>query len=128
MSILVALLLAQAGAAKVDCANAITQMDMNFCAAQDFVAADLELNAQWSVTAAAMRRRDAETGEPADGRARYFGQLLTAQRAWLAYRDAHCTSEGFTARGGSMEPMLVSSCRATLMRQRTQQLRDLVEP
>lgn len=125
MSIAVALLLAQAGAAQVDCANANTQQDMNFCAAQDFAKADEELNAQWSVTAAAMRRRDANTFPPDDGRPGYFDQLLAAQRSWLTFRDAHCASEGYQVRGGSMEPMLVAGCRAALTRDRTAQLRSL---
>jgi len=106
----------------------MTQTDMNICAGQDFVEADAELNAQWSITAASMRRRDADTTYSDDGRAPYFEVLLAAQRAWLTFRDAHCISEGYEARGGSMEPMLVAGCRAALTRERTQQLRDLIEP
>ncbi|MFZ1741705.1 MAG: lysozyme inhibitor LprI family protein, partial [Pontixanthobacter sp.] len=42
-------------------------------------------------------------------------------------RDAHCRSEGYYAYGGSLEPLLVSSCKAQLTRQRTDQLVELVE-
>ena len=49
--------------------------------------------------------------------------LRQAQRAWLTFRDAQCTYEGYgEARGGSMEPMVYSGCRARLTRERIAQL------
>ena len=127
MTVLAALLLAQAAAVPVDCSGAITQQDMNWCATQDFFKADAALNAQWEITAAAMRERDADTQTLDDGRLGYFAQLLAAQRAWLEFRDAHCASAGYAARGGSMEPMLVALCRTDLTEQRTRQLQELLE-
>ena len=131
MSLLIALMLAQAGAAKVepssDCGISGVQSELNQCAEQDFLVADQRLNAQWLVTAAHMRQRDVENRRYAsdDDRPGYFDQLLGAQRAWLAFRDGHCASEGYWARGGSMEPMLVSGCKAALTNARTEQLRQL---
>ena len=52
---------------------------------------------------------------------------LCAQRAWLIFRDAHCTVEGYEARGGSMEPMVYNGCRARITRERTAQLRPSPE-
>jgi uncharacterized protein YecT (DUF1311 family) len=106
------------------------QQPMNQCAYRDYLIADAELNAQWKITAAAMKARDAEWGRytiGGDTRPGWFASLLEAQRAWLAYRDAHCRLDGYTARGGSMEPMLVSFCKTHLTRQRTQELKDLIE-
>ena len=54
------------------------------------------------------------------------GALRAAQRAWIGYRDGQCTLVGFEARGGTMEPMLVSGCKATLTRARTKELRDFI--
>ena len=129
MSLLVILALAQAVAAKVErppeCGSSGVQRELNLCAEQEFLAADAQLNAQWSLTAAAMRRADRASEPHTDGRPGYFDQLLAGQRAWLAFRDAHCTSEGYHARGGSMQPMLVSGCKETLTRERTAQLRAL---
>jgi uncharacterized protein YecT (DUF1311 family) len=87
------------------------------------------LNAQWKITAAAMKARDAGSANYRgdDTRAGYFESLLEAQRAWLRYRDAHCRTEGYIARGGSMEPMLVSGCKAHLTRMRTEELKALVD-
>ena len=47
-------------------------------------------------------------------------KLLTAQRAWLAYRDADAMLAGdMDARGGSMEPMLVALRKRDLTISRT---------
>lgn len=105
------------------------QQEMNICAYREFVEADAALNAQWSITRAAMRASDAEREEHGyddwDERPGYFDTLLEAQRAWLTYRDAHCRSEGYNARGGSLEPLLVSTCKTALTNSRTEELREL---
>ncbi len=120
-------LLLMAGEPVLDCENAMTQMAMNRCAYLDNEAADAALNAQWKITAAAMKQRDTELDRDYDMRQGHFDTLLAAQRAWMAYRDAHCRNEGYFARGGSMEPMLVSGCLTQLTRVRTAQLAELVE-
>lgn len=48
--------------------------------------------------------------------------LRSAERAWRKYRDAQCTFDTLGATGGSVHPMLVSLCHATLTRQRKDQL------
>ena len=46
-----------------------------------------------------------------------------AQRAWIVFRDAHCTYEAYGGgRGGSMEPMLFEGCRAAITLDRIRQL------
>lgn len=109
------------------CTNPQTQIEMNMCAGHDYDRADAALNAQWKLTAAKMKDHDRSAYKPDDKRPGYFDTLLAAQRAWLTYRDRHCESEGYAARGGSMEPMLISGCKAALTQQRTAQLKALVE-
>ena len=104
------------------CKDMVTQADMTDCAWEDFRQADAELNAQWKLTAAAMKAR----GPYDDGRPSDFDTLLAAQRAWLTYRDEHCLGEGFLMRGGSAEPMLRGACKAELTRERTKQLQNLI--
>jgi uncharacterized protein YecT (DUF1311 family) len=111
----------------LDCENAMTQADMNQCAFKDYQSADAELNAQWQKTSSVMKSRDENFESEYDTRSGYFDTLLEAQRAWLGYRDAQCRSEGYVARGGSLEPLLVSSCMAHLTRLRTAELEELVE-
>lgn len=108
-----------------NCAEPVQQQEMNWCAGQDFLAADEKLNTQWSATAARMKERDMAIDNSHDGRPGYFDQLLAAQRAWLTFRDEHCAAEGYLARGGSLEPLLVANCRTALTEERTRQLYDL---
>lgn len=107
-----------------ECAEPMTQQAMNYCANLEWQEADAALNVQWQETADEMRRLDAAV-TPGDGRPGYFEQLLAAQRAWLSYRDGHCVSVGYHARGGSMEPLLVATCKTALTRTRTEELRAL---
>ncbi|PKP95011.1 MAG: urease [Alphaproteobacteria bacterium HGW-Alphaproteobacteria-14] len=114
-----------------NCEDPRHQQEMNSCAARDFEVADERLNAQWPITAAAMKARDADFAaygaNEYDTREGYFESLLESQRGWLRYRDAHCRVEGYYARGGSLEPLLVSTCKARLTRMRTEELRALIE-
>lgn len=102
------------------------QIEMNICAYHEFVAADAALNSQWKLTADAMKLRDENFESVYDDRLGYFQSLLEAQLAWLTFRDAHCRSEGYYARGGSLEPLLVSTCKTGLTEARTEQLAALI--
>jgi len=114
-----------------NCDDPQFQQEMSWCSAQDYAKADAALNAQWMATADKMKADDAtfeEYGGPEhDDRPGWFASLLEAQRAWISFRDAHCRVDGYTARGGSLEPLLVSSCKTALTEARTQQLRALAE-
>jgi uncharacterized protein YecT (DUF1311 family) len=108
---------------EVDCNNQLAQQDMNFCAEKDFEAADAELNAVWKEARQVAKDLDAELSEDLKGADK---ALLAAQRAWIGYRDGQCELAGFEARGGSMEPMLVSGCKATLTQARTKELKEFI--
>jgi uncharacterized protein YecT (DUF1311 family) len=125
MIAIVALALLAAGqpADTIDCDDARNQAEMNECAARDFEAADAELNRVWREALDNARDLDREPEANGDERPSYQNTLRDAQRAWLAFRDAQCTWEGYEARGGSMETMLYEMCRANLTRERTGQLR-----
>jgi uncharacterized protein YecT (DUF1311 family) len=107
----------------IDCANAMAQQEMNICAQRDFEAADTELNAVWKDARAAAKDADAEQPDDLKGA---DDSLLAAQRGWLTYREAQCKLAGFEARGGSMEPMLVSGCLADLTRKRIDELKQFI--
>ena len=119
-------ILAAAAAPALDCENALAQQEMNRCAAIEFEQADEELNRQWKITAAVMKQRDADYGDAFDdGRPGYFHTLLDSQRAWLQYRDRQCANEGYQFRGGTMEPLLVGTCKTRLTRLRSEELHEL---
>jgi uncharacterized protein YecT (DUF1311 family) len=107
-----------------DCAEPMTQTAMNICAGQEYARADAELNAVWREMRAVAKAADDYPYD--DSQPGHWPTLLEAQRAWLAYRDAHCRLVGYDARGGSLQPLLVANCRTELTRERTRSMRALL--
>ncbi|WP_323784381.1 lysozyme inhibitor LprI family protein [Thalassovita sp.] len=118
-------LLATSGAAQaLDCSAPQTQQDMNQCAYQMWQYADEDLNLAYQMARDFMRTTDSYLPENLKGAE---AALRDAQRAWIPFRDNACAAEGFAFRGGSMEPLMVLSCKERLTRQRTEELRSLSE-
>ena len=107
---------------QVNCQNPQTQTEMNICAGQDYRSADVALNHAYKSAMVAMKDMDANLPPNLKGAVK---TLRAAQRAWIPFRDKACEAEGFMARGGSMESMLVGSCLADVTRTRTKELEDL---
>lgn len=129
MPLVVPVLIALAGAEAraqetVDCENALTQMEMTYCAEKDWQNADAELNAAYKAAMARMQEMDGYLDENLKGAA---AALREAQRAWIPYRDKACEAYGFLARGGTLEPQLIYACLADLTGQRTTELNELAE-
>ena len=108
----------------VDCGYPLNQMEMTYCAEKGWNEADAELNEVYTKAMAKMRDLDSYLEPSLRGAA---NALKEAQRAWIPYRDKACAAYGFQARGGSMEPMLVYGCLATLTRTRIEQLKEIAE-
>lgn len=106
-----------------DCANAITQRDLNICAEQDWQAADADLNRAYAQVMAEMKALDANLPPELQGAE---AALRSAQRAWIPYRDANCTSAGFQMRGGSAEALVVYGCLRQMTLDRTEELLALI--
>ncbi len=106
-----------------DCENG-SQAELNMCAYNDFAKADKELNTLWPQV-----KKFAVDGDAAlEGNDKgYVKALLASQRAWIAYRDGQCKLYGFQSRGGSMEPMLVSGCKAQMTEARIKELKSIIE-
>src|SRR5688572_16892875 len=105
------------------CDSPQSQADMNACAAIDFEQADAELNVAWRTAIASAQEDDRDLDREFDRRPTTEAKLREAQRAWIVFRDAHCTVESYgEARGGSMESMVFDGCRAQLTRERTRHL------
>ena len=96
---------------KVDCKNAQTQMDMDFCAGRDFTAADAQLNALYKKLVALLDAHERVS-------------LVKAQRAWLAWRDAECDYRTISSEGGSIRPMLIGECDTELTANRIKDIKD----
>jgi uncharacterized protein YecT (DUF1311 family) len=106
---------------KLDCANALTQADMNQCAYLDFEKADKQLNALWPGIKAETKQQDTDEGE---GKTEYLDALMASQRAWIAYRDAECQRYSNESKGGSMQPLLLYGCMASMTEKRIKELQD----
>jgi len=103
----------------LNCKDPQDQQSMTQCAGLDFEKADKELNAIWPKLKAQAEENDKDTGKR-----EYTDALLASQRAWITFRNAECTWQGFEAHGGSMEPMIVNGCSARLTRERIKQLQE----
>ncbi|WJK08170.1 lysozyme inhibitor LprI family protein [Pseudomonas fluorescens] len=102
--------------AAVDCANASDQATMNQCAAQENKAADKELNTVYQQITA--RLKDNPDGKKL---------LVSAQRAWIGFRDAECKFSASGVKGGSMYPMIHSSCITRVTKDRTEALKQYLK-
>jgi uncharacterized protein YecT (DUF1311 family) len=101
---------AQKRAQSDPCADAQSQSQMNMCADKRFKAADAALNRAYNELASKLE---------ADARAR----LKTAEVSWLKYRDDNCEYEAAPFDGGSMQPLIRSSCYERMTKARTEELR-----
>lgn len=99
--------LAPGAHAATDCGAAQTQADLTLCAARAAQEADDALNALYRQ----MRARLAGDDHTAV-------LLTTAQRAWIAYRDAECDFMSAGVTGGSIYPMIRAGCVEDLTRAR----------
>ena len=108
------------------CNDPQNQAEMNICAGISFQRADNDLNAAYRVAIAAAQANDREfraMGTTGDTRPGYEAVLRAAQRAWVAYREQHCTWAGYNeARSGSMESMIYNGCRTIATRARIGEL------
>ena len=108
-----------ASAQEVDCAKAEAQVELTFCAEQDWNAADARMNAAYKTAVTAMKDIDASL-DAADRGAE--ASLRAAQRAWVTFRDNTCAAEGWAMHGGSAEPMVIYGCRARVSADRADEL------
>jgi uncharacterized protein YecT (DUF1311 family) len=110
LTLLCAAASAQKRAAQNPCDDAQSQSEMNICADKQFKAADAVLNRVYNQLASKLE---------ADARAK----LKAAEVSWLKYRDDNCDYEAAAFEGGSMQPLIYSSCLERMTKARTAELR-----
>jgi uncharacterized protein YecT (DUF1311 family) len=92
------------------------QMTMNECAQEAFKRSDSELNALY---------KDLERRLKSDPQAQKL--LISAERAWVAFRDAECTFSTTSSIGGSIHPMAYSGCLDRLTKARIGDLKRYLQ-
>jgi uncharacterized protein YecT (DUF1311 family) len=101
--------------ANVNCNNAQTQLEINKCAQLSYQNADKTLNQVYQklLPKLSSPRRQ---------------KLITAQQAWIKFRDTNCEFERSGYEGGTIAPTIYLSCLEKLTKQRTQQLQSYLQP
>ncbi|CCH94347.1 Similar to tr/Q8YVU7/Q8YVU7 [Microcystis aeruginosa PCC 9432] len=101
-------------AQRPNCNNPQTQSEMNICASIAYQNADRKLNQvyrQLLPKLSAARKQ----------------KLITAQQAWIKFRDSSCEFERSAYEGGSLAPMIYGFCLANVTEQRAKDLRRYLE-
>jgi uncharacterized protein YecT (DUF1311 family) len=102
--------------AAVNCANASDQATMNQCAGQDYKAADKELNTVYQQITGRLKNNS-------DGKK----LLVSAQRAWIGFRDAECKFSASGVAGGSVYPLIYSNCMTGVTKVRVEALKQYLK-
>jgi uncharacterized protein YecT (DUF1311 family) len=97
-----------------NCNNPQTQSQMNICASIAYQNADRKLN---QVYRQLLPKLSASRKQ----------KLISAQQAWIKFRDSSCEFERSAYEGGSMAPMIYGFCLAAVTEQRTKDLRRYLE-
>jgi uncharacterized protein YecT (DUF1311 family) len=85
-------------AEKLDCGSqSLSQAELDMCAGRGFKIADTKLNMLYNLLLSKYERNNAAV-------------LKTAERAWIAYREAECAYETNESIGGTINPMVTSIC------------------
>jgi uncharacterized protein YecT (DUF1311 family) len=95
---------------EAECIAPQAQQLVDACAAKEYREADAALNTAW---------KSAKAFADAIGQDK---ALLTAQRAWLTYRDAACDVHASPFEGGSLQPLIQSTCQSKITAERTRML------
>ena len=93
-----------------ECADQ-TQPGLDRCADASYKKADAALNGAYKEIVRRLKD-DAATTK----------LLVTAQKAWIAYRDAECAFSSSANAGGSIYPLVLSVCLEEVTKERTKEL------
>ncbi|MEH1920922.1 lysozyme inhibitor LprI family protein [Nostoc sp.] len=102
-------------AQKLNCNNAQTQAVINECAKLSYQNADKKLNQVYQQLVSTLERSRKQ-------------KLITAQQAWIKFRDNNCEFETSKYEGGSISPTIYFGCLENITKLRTQQLREYLKP
>lgn len=110
---------------KVDCSNAMTTYEQNYCADKDLAEADKKLNEAYQKLLDGIAKTDGE--KPFDAKS-WEKALRESQRAWVAFRDADC--DGLVPMswgGGTGTTAVVLGCKTAKTEARTKELLEYAE-
>ncbi|MFZ3331265.1 MAG: lysozyme inhibitor LprI family protein [Candidatus Acidiferrales bacterium] len=97
------------------CDAAHTQMEMNQCSADEYKKADAHLNAMYAKLTRALQKDSGNAEQQSGGEQRKpetpaVDKSKAAQRQWIRYRDLHCGAVRAQFEGGTISPMMWTTC------------------
>ncbi len=101
-------------AQKLNCNNPQTQAAINQCSNLSYQNADKKLNAAYQQLLPKLDRIRKQ-------------KLITAQQAWIKFRDATCEFERSEYEGGTIAPAIYLGCLENTTKERTQQLQEYLK-
>lgn len=99
-----------------DCSNASNQAAMTECADKSLIASDAELNTLYKQLQGRLKDDQATSK-----------LLVSAQRAWVAFRDAECEFSSSGVAQGSIYPMTVLQCRDGMTEKRIKDFQNYLK-
>lgn len=90
-----------------------TQAEMNQTANNDFKKADTKLNKLYKQVMKILNEKEKKL-------------MVLAQKDWLKFRDSHCKFEIEQYEGGSIQPLLYSTCLTERTNDRIEDLKDIL--
>lgn len=114
LTMLGASMLASSAIAAENCKDPQTQLAMNVCAGKDYEREDARLNKTYKELVAKLEKDRRE-------------KLKEIQLAWIKYRDLQCDFDSSNYEGGSMYSMVRSSCLSQMTKQRSKDLKAMLE-
>lgn len=94
--------------------SAQTQAEMNKIAYDDFKKADTELNKVYKKVIEVLDVKEKQL-------------MIKAQKDWLKFRDSHCKFKIEQFKGGSIQPLIYSTCLTERTNDRIEDLKTILE-
>lgn len=111
---------------RVDCKDPVSTVEINFCLEKELQRADVELNRAFQGALAFIDTHDEMS---AAARSEWRTALRSAQRAWIAFRDADCGEPvGYEWYGGTGMGAATFGCSLEKTRARTKDLKERYSP
>lgn len=97
-----------------NCKNPESQLAMNICSAKDYDREDAKLNKSYKELIGMLDAKDKE-------------KLKEVQLSWIKFRDLQCEYDASKYDGGSIQPLIRSSCLLQMTKQRNKDLKFMME-
>lgn len=117
----------QAGRAN-PCDAANTQMEMNQCSADEYKKVDAHLNTVYTNLIRLLQKDSGHAQQQSGGEQRKperpaIDKLKAAERQWIRYRDLHCSAVRAQYEGGTISPMMWTTCMTETTNHRIAELK-----